>query len=170
MSASLRYSHPPESWKHAGDMGWLQEISFDLRTGYDLTNETTQRHVKAQIEKSGAVLVICSPPCTKFSQLQELNLYLNDEKWAEEFEKERQLAIKHIDFCLELMRGQQRRGRYLLFEHPAYATSWKLPQMQEFLNSPGVDTTIGDMCMYGLVTPNKDRTGFLPAKKPTQLM
>ena len=68
------------------------------------------------------------------------------------------------------MRGQQRRGRYFLFEHPAYATSWKLPQMQEFLNSPGVDTTIGDMCMYGLVTPNKDRTGFLPAKKPTQFM
>ena len=91
-------------------------------------------------------------------------------KWAEEFEKERQLAIKHIDFCLELMRGQQQRGRYFLFEHPAYATSWKLPQMQEFLNSPGVDTTIGDMCMYGLVTPNKDRTGFLPAKKPTQFM
>ena len=25
------------------------------------------------VEKSGAVLVNCSPPCTKFSQLQELN-------------------------------------------------------------------------------------------------
>ena len=106
--------------------GLVRGESFDLRTGYDLTNDTTQRHVKTQIEKSGTVLVICSPPCTKFSQLQELNLYLNDEKWAEEFEKERQLAIKHIDFCLGLMRGQQRRGRYFLFEHPAYATSWKL--------------------------------------------
>ena len=70
--------------------------SFDLRTGYDLTDLPTQRQVKTQIEKSGAVLVVRSPPCTKFLQLQELNLYLNDEKWAEEFEKERQLAIKHM--------------------------------------------------------------------------
>jgi len=61
--------------------GLVAGDSFDLRTGYGLANETTQRHVKAQIEKSGAVLVMCSPPCTKFSQLQELNLYLNDEKW-----------------------------------------------------------------------------------------
>ena len=46
--------------------GLVAGDSFDLRTGYDLANETTQRHVKAQIEKSGAVLVICSPPCTNF--------------------------------------------------------------------------------------------------------
>ena len=30
--------------------------------------------------------------------------------------------------------------------------------------------SFGDMCMYGLVTPNSDRTGYLPAKKPTQFM
>ena len=79
---------------------------FDLRTGYDLTDLATQRQVTKQIEKSGAVLVICSPPCAKFLQLHELNLYLNDKKWAEELYKERQLAIKRIDFCLEWMRGQ----------------------------------------------------------------
>ena len=141
-----------------------------MRTGYDLSSEAVQRQVLRQIESTTAQLIICSPPCTKFSRLQALNLYLNDDAWRIEFEKERLKAIKHIDFCLMLCKVQQRRGRYFLFEHPAYADSWQLPQMVQFAESPGVSTVIGDMCMYGLVTPNGDRTGFLPAKKPTQFM
>ena len=78
--------------------GLVAGDSFDLRTGYDLTNETTQKHVKMQIEKSGALLVICSPPCTKFSQLQELNLYLNDEKWAEEVRKSSKMRSNILTF------------------------------------------------------------------------
>ena len=150
--------------------GLLKGDSFDLRTGYDLADPKVQRQVMRQIQSTTAQLVICSPPCTKFSRLQALNLYLNDDAWRKEFEKDLEKPIKHIDFCLEVMRLQQRRGRYFLFEHPAYADSWQLPQMKEFVDSPGVATIVGDMCMYGLVTPNSDRTGFLPAKKPTQFM
>ena len=94
-----------------------------MRTGYDLSKEAVQRLVLRQIESTTAQLIICSPPCTKFSRLQALNLYLNDETWRIEFEKERLKAIKHIDFCIKLCKVQQRRGRYFLFEHPAYADS-----------------------------------------------
>ena len=42
--------------------------------------------------------------------------------------------------------------------------------MVDFAESPGVGAVIGDMCMYGLVTPNSDCTGVLPPKKPKQCM
>ena len=45
-----------------------------------------------------------------------------------------------------------------------------MPSVQEVLNSKGVNTVIGDQCMYGLVTPNADRSAMVPAKKPTRFM
>ena len=33
---------------------------------------------------------------------------------------------------------------------------------------PGVNDTVADQCMCGLVTPNADRTEFVPAKKPNR--
>ena len=85
--------------------------SLDLRTGYDLSSEVFQRQVLPQIESTTAQLIICSPPCTKLSRLQALNLYLIDDAWRIEFEKERLKAIKHIDFCFKLCKVQHRRGR-----------------------------------------------------------
>ena len=47
--------------------GLVAGDSFDLRTSHYLTDLVTQRHVTKQIDTSGAVLVICSPPGTEFS-------------------------------------------------------------------------------------------------------
>ena len=38
------------------------------------------------------------------------------------------------------------------------------------MSEPGVSDTVADQCMYGLVTPNADRTELVPAKKPTRFM
>ena len=38
------------------------------------------------------------------------------------------------------------------------------------MSEPGVNDTVADQCMYGLVTPNADRTEFVPAKTPTRFM
>ena len=50
--------------------GLVKGDSFDLRTGYDLSSETVQRQGLRQIESTTAQLIICTPPCTKFSRLQ----------------------------------------------------------------------------------------------------
>ena len=51
--------------------------SFDLRTGFDLSDPAVQKQVSKRIGETNAELVILSPPCTKFSTLQAFNLYLN---------------------------------------------------------------------------------------------
>ena len=70
--------------------------SFDLRDGYDLSDERTQALVISRIKKSQPSMVIGSPPCTMFSRLQQLNLHVHGDSWKAKFEKEKQKAVKHI--------------------------------------------------------------------------
>ena len=79
-------------------------------------------------------------------------------------------AIKHIDYCMRLARTQVEREDYFLFEHPAHATSWGSEAIEKMMHEPGVNDTVADQCMYWLVTPNADRTEFVPAKTPTKFM
>ena len=62
------------------------------------------------------------------------------------------------------------RGDYFSFEHPFHATSWALETVEKTMSEPGGHDTVADQCMYGLVTPNADRTEFVPAKTPTRFM
>ena len=98
--------------------------SFDLRTGFDLSDPSVQRKVSRRIIETDAELVILSPPCTKFSTLQALNLYIHGPEWAAAFEIEKIKAIAHIECSMKLAGLQISRGNYFLFKHPAHATSW----------------------------------------------
>ena len=40
--------------------------------------------------------------------------------------------------------------------------------MENMMSEQGVNDTVADQCMYGLVKPNADRTELVPAKKPTR--
>ena len=144
--------------------------SFDLRNGYDLSDERTQALVISRIKKSQPSMVIGSPPCTTFSQLQQLNLHVHGDSWKAKFEKEKQKAVKHIVFCLKLFQLQRNRGAYFLFEHPESADSWQIPELVEFTKLDGVMTQVADQRMYGLVSPTGNGKEVLPAKKPTRFM
>ena len=63
---------------------------------------------------------------------------------------------------------QIERGDFFLLEHPAHASSWELDSVEKMMSEQGVDDTVADQCMYGLVTPHADRTELVPAKKPTR--
>ena len=54
--------------------GLVPGSSFDLRNGFDLRRYPIQRQVESIIEQEDPDLVIGSPPCTKFSILQNLVL------------------------------------------------------------------------------------------------
>ena len=142
--------------------------SFDLRTGFDLSDPAVQQRVSKRIVETDAVLVILSPPCTKFSTLQALNLHINGPEWAAAFAVEKEKAIAHIEYSINLAKLQIARGAYFLFDHPAHATSWELPCIKEVRKMTGVVTVVGDMCMYGLTTLSEDRKSMVPAKKPSQ--
>ena len=48
----------------------IQGDSFDLRTGFDLSDPAVHQRVSWRIVETNAVLVILRPPCTKLSTLQ----------------------------------------------------------------------------------------------------
>ena len=59
-------------------------------------------------------------------------------------------AEKHIVFCCALYHEQMRRGDYFLHEHPAGASSWRLPCMFRLMSALGVRRVIGHMCAHGM--------------------
>ena len=76
--------------------GLIAGDSFDLRDGYDLSDEKTQALVINRILTTEPTLVIGSPPCTCFSRIQQLNLHIHGPEWAEKFAVEKAKAVLHI--------------------------------------------------------------------------
>ena len=139
--------------------GLIPGDSFDLRTGYDLSDPQTQARVVRRVNETKPKLLIGSPPCTMFSRLQQLNIHVQGPEWKLKFDTERVKAVEHIKCCIRLFRLQRNRGDYFLFEHPESADSWDLPEVQEFLKTEGVMTSVVDQCMYGLLTKGSSDGG-----------
>ena len=63
---------------------------------------------------------------------------------------------------------QVQNGRYFLREHPATATSWKLPVVTEFCaRYPHLYAVTMDMCQFVMTTPNR-KGEPAPVKKPAR--
>ena len=56
--------------------GSIPGDSFDLRDGYDLSDEVTQAYVIRRVRETNPKLVIGSPPCAMLSGLQALNIHV----------------------------------------------------------------------------------------------
>lgn len=107
----------PEARKH----GLLAGDAMDLTTGWDFTKEVDRRKSEDYIDKEKPLVLIGSPPCTAFSQLQAL---IPDSE-----RKAKQLAegIKHMQFMCLPYQKQVNEGSLLINENPVGATSWTLP-------------------------------------------
>ena len=75
------------------------------------------------------------PPCTLFSNLQELNKYVHgdDPEWIKAFGEEKRKAAQHVEFCVALYRHQLRHGLHLIHEHLWGANYCKFECVQELL-------------------------------------
>ena len=103
--------------------GLVAGDSFDLRDGYDLSDEKTQAMVVKRIMSTGPTLDIGSLPCTALSRIQQLNLHIQGDAWRQRFEEDKAKAVLHIEFCMTPFKMQRSRGAYFLMEHPPYADS-----------------------------------------------
>ena len=111
------------------------------------------------------LLLIGSPMCTAFSQLNNINYCRMD---PVEMKRRMEHGRRHLEFCTKLYNIQWEARRYLLHEHPASANSWQESCVRRVLNKHGVTKVIGDQCRYGLVSTDGERTG--PAKKSIGFM
>lgn len=138
-------------------------LSLDILTGwnFDLPELTD---LSCQILQGITVAFLyLSPPCTMFSSLQtmwnkhRMSQAVWDRRW--------QQAVDWVEHCMRAIRIQVAKGQRFMFEHPARATSWKLPCVEEIKNLPNVRCISFDMCAFGMTSPMLE-----PIKKRTIIM
>ena len=156
---------PPRVASAAAELGLIPGSSLDLKTGWDFSKQQDRRRAIDLIKAQKPFMIIGSPPCTMFSVLQGLNQYKNGAEWNESFQRRKQEAIRHVEFCAALYRLQSASGRYWLHEHPNGASSWNLKTIAQLLRLPGVTRVRADQCAYGLTASVRGESR--PAMKPT---
>lgn len=153
---------PPRVAEMAGRKGLRQGTSFDLATGWDLSQPSQRQKMWQKLRSEQPELVVICPPCKMFSLLQELN-YANMP--VEEAMMLIQIGLDDLETAALVAEWQVKRGKYYVFEHPDRARSWHEACLQRLSSWPGTFRTRCDMCAYGLAV---DGEGF--NLKPTGIL
>ena len=132
---------PERVAKVAKEMGMEAGLSMDLVTGWNFDKSEDREMAERYIREYRPTFLIGSPMCTMFSQLQALNMGKDPEKYQEKLRK----AERHIQFVVKLYRAQMDGGRYFIHEHPAGATSWRLPCVRKLWKGAGVRAVVADL-------------------------
>ena len=157
----------------ATKFGLVPGNSLDLTDGWDFEIPAHRQKAWQLVKETAPFVVIGSPPCTMFSNLQQLNLHIhrNDPAWLRNFEEQKAKARGHIDFCIMLYRYQLKMGRHFVHEHPWGADSWKLPNVMQLLSDPRVIAVKTDMCRFGMTSHIQSKNGERGlVRKPTGFM
>ena len=115
---------PPRTCQRARELGrkggWSLDIKVEdpiTRQKWDLSDKRVVARVKEMIRKDSPQLLVASPPCTLFSQLQ--NLSGGPEPVA------LQKAIVLFEVAVDLCMYQARLGGRFVLEHPKSSRAWK---------------------------------------------
>ena len=118
---------PPRVCLEAAKFGLIAGDAMDLTTGWDFTRQDHRREAERRIDEQKPLVLIGSPPCTAFSQLQSLSP-ASDRK-----EITLQEGIEHMRFVVTLYEKQVEAGRVFVHENPARAKSWALPEIRKMM-------------------------------------
>lgn len=143
--------------EHRGTKG----LAFDLSTGYDLLDPSTQKHVDAVLDEARPSLLIVCPTCTYSGGWDNLNRLHRSP--IEQARLVRQSRLK-VRFCVEQIHKQLHRGGDFMFEHPWGSRVWSSKELGSLHRKFGVFRI--DQCAYGLKCPDTN----LPIQKATGLM
>ena len=152
--------------------GILSGIAFDLTINdedgnpWDFRLKGQRDRAARAIDELCPELLVGSPMCGPFSNLQNLNVKTEEAKQSLE-EKERE-GTMHLEFCVEQYEAQMRRGGYFLHEHPQSARSWKLGCIERLASKAEVFKVTGDMCRHGMISVDSVGEGLV--KKPTTFL
>ena len=116
----------------AEKFGLKAGIAMDLRTGWDFMKNGDRKRAMQWIRQNKPLVVVLSPPCTEFSQIQNLNDWTP--RRAERYNK----AVQMLRFAMEVAKEQADNERYFIFENPARATSWGINKVMKIAERPDV--------------------------------
>ena len=123
---------PPRVTALAKQYGLNPGSAYDIETSdsngkpwdFDIPEQRNQCVREILVQRPA--FLIGSPMCTAFSILQGLNKTSED---PDKYEAMWNKGVGHMIFGIQLYRTQSESGRFVLHEHPASASSWKLPEM-----------------------------------------
>ena len=159
---------PPRVTAQAWRMGLRPGNAYDLTVMnedgefWDFTKPEHRAKCWKELEKDKPWLVVGSPMCTAYCQLQALSLH---KRSPEDVQRMMVRANLHLEFCVAVYRRQLQSGRYFLHEHPDQAKSWRYPAMLALAGEEGVLRLVGHMCPHGM--RSKDASGEGLVLKPT---
>lgn len=142
----------------------VKGTAFDLRTGWDLSQESQRALCWEQLEREQPHVVIGSPMCAPFSTLAGFNA--NKPGQQEQLQR----GYAHLQFCMEVYLWQISRQAYFLHEHPFAAKSWKLRMVERVLAQPGVTRVVGDQCVFDQAVWESACSCWIAARKRTGWM
>jgi hypothetical protein len=134
-------------------------FALDLTTAdtdgalWDFDSKVMRERAMRKVKEERPQLLIGSPMCTAFSTWQRINNLIRSPVTVA---AEKKRAVEHLEFCVELYREQMRHWRYVLHEHPAYASSWQEDVIKKLLEEKGVECAVCDQCRYGKETEPKN--------------
>ena len=96
------------------------------------------------------MILLGAPPCAVFSSMQQINAKHNIGEAWEKYAR----GLTMLEFAVSMYWNQIERGRFFLYEHPATAASWSLPQTRIGKASRS-SVVVGDICV-----PTKARPRF----------
>ena len=130
--AVMEVFSPPRLVPEAVRQGLQASVSLDKDTGWDANLPEDRLQLQRLMRDHRPVMLMLSPECRMFSILtRNVNLPTAAEILMTE-------AVSHVDLCMDLALQQHEAGRFFVMEHPAGASSWKLPSIQRILHLAGV--------------------------------
>ena len=154
----------PRVAPHIRLMGMSHGPSIDLGTGWNLLLDSCQVALLYLIERLCPLLLMLSPPCTVFSQVQQSmeGRRKSQDAWNKKYAEGLRLWV----FACTLFKHQVDQGRAAIMEHPWLASSWKLSVTAALLARDTVYQCVFDQCLLGLVTTEEQK----PVRKRTRFM
>ena len=142
---------PPRLVPEATRQGLQASVSLDKTTWWDADVAEDRLELQRLLGSHRPGMLMMSPECRMFSILtRNCNLPKMDPLLVQ---IQMSQAVSHVDLCMELATQQCEAGRYFVLEHPAGASSWKLPSVQRVLQRADVFRVNFAQCRYGLTGP-----------------
>ena len=96
---------PPRVTLESKKFGLKPGEAWDLTNGWDFTRKDHQDKAEEYLERKKPPVLIGSPPCTPFSQLQSLNPVTDKSK------RKLKEGVEHMKFMVRLYKKQVEQGR-----------------------------------------------------------
>ena len=98
---------PPRVTKEADNWGLRTGEAMDLTTGWDVNLAKDRKRAWSYVREYRPFLIIGSPCCTAFSQMQSFN------GWMAKQEEKYQEGVRHLKFLVQVYRHSDSRGKGL---------------------------------------------------------